>query len=55
MDKNSGFTTKSILCVPLQTKGDTIGAIEVMNKKNGVFDKEDLALLQALATGRCRH
>ena len=49
MDKNSGFTTKSILCVPLQTKGYTIGAIEVMNKKNGVFDKEDLALLQALA------
>jgi signal transduction histidine kinase len=49
MDKNSGFTTRSILCVPLQTKGHTIGAIEVMNKKNGIFDKEDLALLQALA------
>lgn len=49
MDKSSGFTTQSILCVPLQTKGHTIGAIEVMNKKNGTFDKEDLALLQALA------
>ncbi|HXV42452.1 MAG TPA: GAF domain-containing protein [Anaerolineae bacterium] len=49
MDRNSGFTTQSILCVPLQTKGHTIGAIEVMNKKSGVFDKEDLVLLQALA------
>ncbi|MBE7469941.1 MAG: GAF domain-containing protein [Anaerolineales bacterium] len=49
MDKTSGFTTQSILCVPLQTKGHTIGAIEVMNKKSGEFNKEDLALLQALA------
>jgi signal transduction histidine kinase len=49
VDKSSGFTTKSILCVPLQTKGRTIGAIEVMNKKNGLFNKDDLALLQALA------
>lgn len=50
MDKQSGFTTQSILCVPLQTKGHTIGAIEVMNKKRGTFNKEDLSLLQSLAT-----
>jgi signal transduction histidine kinase len=49
VDQHSGFTTQSILCVPLQTKGQTIGAIEVMNKKNGPFNKEDLSLLQALA------
>lgn len=49
VDKQSGFTTKSILCVPLQTKGHTIGAIEVMNKKNGDFNQDDLATLQALA------
>ncbi len=49
VDKMSGFTTQSILCVPLQTKGHTIGAIEVMNKKNGTFNRDDLALLQALA------
>ncbi len=49
VDKTSGFETKSILCVPLQTKGQTIGAIEVMNKRDGEFNKEDQALLQALA------
>ncbi len=49
VDESSGFRTRSILCVPLQTKGQTIGAIEVMNKRSGEFDKEDQALLQALA------
>ncbi len=50
VDEQSGFTTQAILCVPLQTKGITIGALEVMNKKNGrAFNKEDLALLQSLA------
>lgn len=49
VDKSSGFTTKSILCVPLRTKGRTIGAIEVMNKRQGGFNKEDQALLQSLA------
>ncbi len=49
MDKSSGFTTRSIVCVPLQSKGRTIGAIEVMNKKVGEFNKDDLTLLQALA------
>ncbi|MBN1217765.1 MAG: GAF domain-containing protein [Anaerolineae bacterium] len=49
VDRDSGFTTKSILCVPLKTKGRTIGAIEVMNKEHGTFNKEDQALLQSLA------
>lgn len=49
VDKHSGFTTRSILCVPLQTKGHTIGAVEVMNKKNGTFNEDDLSALQALA------
>ncbi len=49
IDKSSGFTTRSILCVPLQTKGHTIGAIEVMNKKESTFNRDDQELLQALA------
>lgn len=49
MDQQSGFSTRSILCVPLQTKQGTIGAIEVMNKHVGTFDQDDKFLLQALA------
>ena len=48
-DQKSGFTANSILCVPLQTKGQTIGAIETINKKSGPFEEEDLRLLIRLA------
>jgi PAS domain S-box-containing protein len=48
-DKKSGLTTRSILSVPLQTRGQTIGAIEVINKEGGPFDREDLRLLTSLA------
>jgi signal transduction histidine kinase len=49
VDRESGFTTRSILCVPLQVKEQTIGAIEVINKKSGSFDEEDTRLLISLA------
>jgi GAF domain-containing protein len=48
-DQQSGFTTRSILCVPLQTKGRTIGAIEAMNKDDAAFGPEDLKSLTLLA------
>jgi PAS domain S-box-containing protein len=48
-DKETGFSTHSVLCVPLQSKGQTIGAIEAMNKESGPFDREDLRLLSSLA------
>jgi PAS domain S-box-containing protein len=48
-DKEMGFTTRSILCIPLRTKGRTIGAIEAINKAGGPFDAEDLNLLTSMA------
>jgi signal transduction histidine kinase len=33
----------------LQTKGQTIGAIEAINKEGGLFDEEDLRLLTSMA------
>jgi PAS domain S-box-containing protein len=48
-DEESGFTTRSILCVPLRSKGRTIGAIETINKASGPFDQEDLSLLTSMA------
>lgn len=47
-DRESGFSTRSILCVPLQTKGRTFGAIEAINKE-GVFNEDDLRMLNSLA------
>jgi len=49
-DKKTGFRTRSILCVPLKNiVGDTIGAIQVLNKASGIFEKDDEELLTALA------
>jgi PAS domain S-box-containing protein len=48
-DQMGGFTTRSILCVPLQTKGQTVGVIEAMNKESGPFNDQDLRLLALLA------
>jgi PAS domain S-box-containing protein len=50
VDQDTGFITRSVICVPLKTEIETIGAIEVMNKKNGSFTQEDLRLLSRMAT-----
>ena len=49
-DKETGFKTRSLICVPLTIREKTIGALQVINKKNGgPFTEEDLDLLTALA------
>lgn len=51
VDRNTGFLTRSILCVPLQIKGRTIGVLQVLNKpSDSGFDEEDLELLRTLAS-----
>jgi len=48
-DEISGYKTKNLICVPLKSKDSTIGVIEVVNKKTGLFDKDDLEMLEALS------
>lgn len=49
VDRRSGYRTRSILCVPLRDQqGATIGVVQVLNKRQGVFDREDEELLAAL-------
>lgn len=49
-DKITGFTTRSMLCVPLLLRNATIGALQVINKKTGEpFSRADLELLYAIA------
>lgn len=40
----------SILCVPLLVRGKAIGAIELINKLDGLFSQHDLDLLTTLGT-----
>lgn len=48
IDGVTGFETRSVLCAPLLTHGQTLGAIEVFNKADGDFDAHDINLLVAL-------
>jgi adenylate cyclase len=50
-DQMTGYKTKSVLCAPVfNRKGEVIGATEAINKKDGVFEKEDEDLLRALSS-----
>ncbi len=47
-DKQTGYFTRSILCVPVVNKhGKTIGVTQVLNKHGGPFTNEDEARLRA--------
>ena len=48
-DAESGFTTRSILCVPIRARGRIIGVVQVLNRRSGVFNDHDQRLLEALA------
>jgi adenylate cyclase len=49
VDRNTGYITKNILCVPLRTlSGHVIGVSEVLNRKEGGFTIDDLELLEAV-------
>jgi len=50
-DRRTGYQTKNILCVPMKNvNGDVIGAMQVLNRKEGPFLPEDEVLLTALAS-----
>jgi signal transduction histidine kinase/CheY-like chemotaxis protein len=50
IDKLTGKQTHTILCVPLIAKDKVIGAIELINKKDGLFNEVDLSLLSSIAS-----
>lgn len=49
VDQETGFVTRSILCVPLIARDEIIGAIELLNKLDGEFNEADLQLLESIA------
>ncbi len=49
IDDAIGFVTNTILCVPLMVHGASIGALEVLNKRSGPFDYDDMELLSSMA------
>ena len=48
-DRLSGFTTRNLVCVPVKAGNRGLGALQVINKKAGDFDEDDLEVLQAFS------
>ena len=50
IDKNTGYTTKSMLCMPLKNKNDKVlGVFQLLNKETGVFTTEDETYISAFS------
>ncbi len=49
-DEGSGFVTRSLLCAPLSTAAGPIGALELVNRRDGrAFGAEDAEMLRLIA------
>lgn len=52
IDEQSGFQTRSMVSVPLISKDELFGVIQVINKRDGEhFNQDDINLLKALSNG----
>jgi len=50
-DLRTGYRTRTILCVPMQNHlNEVIGVLQVLNKRDGSFTREDEELLLALSS-----
>ncbi len=49
-DKAASFVTKSMICVPMEYRGEVVGVVQVLNKRTGPFTDADLGLIQSLAS-----
>ncbi len=51
VDEETGFRTKTVLCVPIINRtGNIIGVAQAINKKGSAFNKDDEELLKALSS-----
>lgn len=54
IDRKTGFRTRNILCAPIKHNRpegvEVIGVTQVLNKRSGAFDQDDLTLLETLTS-----
>jgi diguanylate cyclase (GGDEF)-like protein len=50
VDKKTKFSTESVICVPLKSRGKILGVIELINRKSKqLYDESDLLILLIIA------
>ncbi|WP_232848354.1 GspE/PulE family protein [Bowmanella yangjiangensis] len=47
-DKSSSFVTRNIICVPVMNAGVLLGVMQIINKRQGDFNSDDLELANQL-------
>jgi adenylate cyclase len=51
IDEHTGYKTQDIICVPVKTaRGQIIGVLQALNKRQGQFNRDDLKLLMELTS-----
>lgn len=51
VDKETGFLTRSILCVPIKTaKGEIIGVAQLLNSRSSLFTQDDMTLFNRMVS-----
>jgi serine phosphatase RsbU (regulator of sigma subunit)/putative methionine-R-sulfoxide reductase with GAF domain len=45
-----GVATRNMVCVPVMSGGETLGVLQVINKRTGTFRRSDLRLLEMIAS-----
>jgi len=48
-DEISGFVTRNMICVPVETKNSLIGVLQVINRRDGKFDSKDMVMMVAFS------
>jgi GAF domain-containing protein/CheY-like chemotaxis protein len=50
VDRETGFLTRSLLCVPLVFRNEVIGVLQLLNKLDGAFYDQDVERARSIAT-----
>ncbi len=54
VDRKSGYRTKTMLCMPMKNRNARmVGVFQIINKKNGLFDDDDVRFLETLSVDAC--
>jgi HD-GYP domain-containing protein (c-di-GMP phosphodiesterase class II) len=48
-DHETGFVTRTVICVPIRARDRVIGVLQGINKRDGLFSENDIELITSLA------
>ena len=49
VDQVTGYVTKSILCMPIFIRGSVMGVVQMVNKRSGQFNVDDMDAFETFA------